>query len=331
MKCNYIFTIGSILFFACLFTLSSGAQEKEKQIEIIRLSDRAWLGVQISDVSPDIIDIEKLPRDEGAFVTRVSGDSPADSAGIRAGDVIIRFGDREIYEAEGLRRAVRRAEINETVPVLIVRDGGQQELSVTLRERPRRQAIRIPRIPDTPRIMMHHRHGRLGISVIDLNPQLREYFQVREELGVLVERVFENSPAEKANLRAGDVILRIDENEIASARELRRTLAGYEADEQVRIEIMREGSRSTITAQLEEREISEFYLPDFDREEFEIQIFGPGGAEAFRRSIEESIRPGMEEFKIQMEEFRKRMEELKHDIDIEIPNYYREVSNTNRI
>jgi len=331
MKFSYIFTVGSIIIFACLFGISSQAQEKEKHIEIIRLSDRAWLGVQISDVSQDVIDIEQLPREEGAYVDRVSEDSPADSAGIRAGDVIIRFGEREIYDAEGLRRAVQRAEINETVPVVIVRDGEQQELSVTLRERPRRQAFRMPRIPDTPRIMMHHRHGRLGISVIDLNPQLREYFRAPEGLGVLVERVFEDSPAEKANLRAGDVILKIDEKDITSARELRRMLAEYGEDERIQIEIMREGSRSTIVAQLEEREISEFYLPDFDKEEFEIQIFGPGGAEAFRRGIEESIRPGMEEFKIQMEEFRERMKELKYDIKIEIPDYYREVSNTNRI
>ncbi len=328
---EYKFKLAALLIFACLFSVTSLAQEKEKQIEVIRLSERPWLGVQITDVSPELIDIEKLPREEGAYVNEVSSDSPADSAGIRAGDVIVRFGDREIYEADGLMRAVRRVEINESVPVVIVRDGQEQELTVTLRERPRRRAFRMPGIPETPRLMLHHRYGRLGISVIDLNPQLREYFKVPEGLGVLVERVYENTPAEEANLRAGDVILKVAEKDITSARELRRTLAEYEADERIQIEIMREGLRSTLEAQLEDREISEFYLPDFDKEEFEIQIFGPGGAEAFRRSIEESIRPGLEEFKLQMEEFRERMKDLKHDIKIEIPDHYREVNKSNRI
>ncbi len=324
-----IFKITAFLLVS-LLSLSVTAQDqpyKERQVEIIRFFDHQWLGVQVSDVSADLINVEKLPRKEGAYVNEVIKDSPADSAGIRSGDVILRFGDREIYDADGLVRAVRRSEANEPIRIVVVRDGRQRDLTVTLRERPRRQAVRIPRPPDTPRIMMAHRHGRLGVSVIDLNPQLGEYFKVPDGKGVLVEKVHENTPAEKAGIRAGDIIVKLDDKEIATARELRRTLSSYEAGEEVRIEIIREGARRTITAQLEEHEFSEFYLPDFDQEEFEVRIFGPGGVEEFRRNIEESIRPGLEDFKIQMEQFKDKMKDFK----IEIPEHFRDISRTRRV
>ncbi len=317
----HIITI--ILCFLFVTAAGNAQEEREKHVEIIRVSGYPWLGVQISNVTPDIVDFETLPAEQGAYVSNVTEDSPADSGGLRQGDIIIRFADREIYEADGLVRAVRRSEKNEPINIVIIRNGEEHTLTVTLRERPRRQALRVPG-PDRPRIMIDHRHGRLGISVIDLNPQLGEYFKVPDGNGVLVEKVREDTPAEKAGIRAGDVIVKIGDREIDTARRLRRVLSTYDAGEEIQIELVREGARRTVTAQLEERSVSEFYFPEFDPEDFEIQIFGPGGAEEFRRKLEESIRPGLEDLKIQLKEHFK-------DFQIELPEQIREVSRQIRI
>jgi membrane-associated protease RseP (regulator of RpoE activity) len=335
MNYRYSMLIISAFMLAASLSLPGKAQdtrESERRVEIIRLSDHPWLGVRVSDVSPQVVDTTKQPREKGAYVVEVESDSPADSAGILAGDVIVGFGDREIYGAGELVSAVRGTEVGEAVRVVIVRDGRQRDLTVTVRERPRRRAVRIPHPPDAPRIMMAHRHGRLGVSVINLSDQLAEYFKVPDGKGVLVEKVHENTPAERADLRAGDVIVKINDREIDTASRLRRVLSTYDAGEDIRIETIREGSRRTISVQLEERSMSEFYLPDFevphfDSEEFEVRIFGPGGKEEFKRNIEESIRPGMEDLKIQMDQLRERLQDMR----IEIPEHYRNAARTRRV
>jgi C-terminal processing protease CtpA/Prc len=321
-----------IAVFVSLPGKAQDTRESEQRVEIIRLSDRPWLGVRVSDESPQVIDTTKDPREKGAYVVEVESDSPADSAGILAGDVIIGFDDREIYDADGLVSAVRRTEAGKAVKVVLVRDGRQRDLTVTLRERPRRHAVRIPHPPDPPRIMMAHRHGRLGISVVNLSDQLAGYFKVPDGKGVLVEKVHENTPAERAGMRAGDVIVKVNDREIDTASRLRRVLSTYDAGEEIRIETIREGSRRTFSVQLEERSVSEFYLPDievphFDREEFEVRLFGPGGKEEFKRHIEESIRPGMEDLKIEMDQLRERLQDLR----IEIPEHYRNAARTRRV
>jgi C-terminal processing protease CtpA/Prc len=315
MKQSYTAYIMIVILCSLFFTLFLNAQKVERRVEIIRLSDHPWLGVQISDAS----DTEGLSAKHGAYVNDVVADSPADSAGLRIGDVIIRFGEVEILEAEDLTRAVGQSEKNEPVGIVVIRDGREQRLSVTLRDRPHRHALRMPPPHDRQRIVITQNYGRLGVSVINLSSQLREYFKVPEGSGVLVEKVHAETPAEKAGIRAGDVIIKVGDRNIDTARRLRRVLSTYDAGEQIQVELIREGTKRTVTAQLEERSSTEFYIPDIDREDLEFRIFGPGGAEEFRRNLEESIRPGLEDLRIQLKEHF-------NEFQIKIPDRIREVS-----
>lgn len=315
MKQSYTAYIITVILCSLFFTLFMHAQEVERRVEIIRLSDHPWLGVQISDAS----DTEGLSTKHGAYVNDVVADSPADSAGLRIGDVIIRFGEVEILEAEDLTRAVGQSEKNEPVGIVVIRDGRDQRLSVTLRDRPHRHALRMPSPHDRQRIVITQNYGRLGVSVINLSSQLKEYFKVPEGSGVLVEKVHTETPAEKAGIRAGDVIVKVGDRNIDTVRRLRRVLSTYDAGEQIQVELIREGTKRTVTAQLEERSTTEFYIPDIDREDLEFRIFGPGGAEEFRRNLEESIRPGLEDLRIQLKEHFD-------EFQIKIPERIREVS-----
>lgn len=315
MRHSYTAFMTALILCSFLISFQMNAQEVERRVEVIRLSDHPWLGVQISDVS----DIETPSRENGAYINEVITESPADSAGLREGDVVIRFGNLEIPGADDLRRAVRESEKDQPVEIVVVRDGREQQVSVTLRDRPHRQALRMPGPFERQRIVVTQRYGRLGVSVIDLSSQLREYFKVPEDSGVLVEKVHEDTPAEKAGIRAGDVIVTVGDRNIDTARRLRRVLSTYDAGEQIQVKFIREGTERTVTAELDERNTAEFYIPDINREDLEFRIFGPGGAEEFRRNLEESIRPGLEDLRIQLKE---QFDELR----IKIPERVREVS-----
>lgn len=318
MRHSYTAFVTAIILCSFLISFQMNAQDVERRVEVIRLSDHPWLGVQISDVS----DIETPSRENGAYINEVIAESPADSAGLREGDVIIRFGNLGIPGADDLRRAVRESEKDQPVVIVVVRDGREQQVSVTLRDRPHRQALRMPGPFERQRIVVTQRYGRLGVNVIELSSQLREYFMVPQDSGVLVEKVHADTPAEKAGIRAGDVIITVGDRNIDTARRLRRVLSTYDAGEQIQVEFIREGTKRTVTAELDERNTAEFYIPDINREDLEIRIFGPGGAEEFRRNLEESIRPGLEDLRIQLkehfDEFQIKIPERIHEISRQI-------------
>lgn len=94
------------------------------------------------------------------------------------------------------------------------------------------------------------RGGFLGVETLGLGEQLAEYFQAPEDHGVLVTRVVEDSPAADAGLRAGDVIVSVDGKDIEDADDLRRRVRRHDPGDSVEIEVIRKGSRKTLTATL---------------------------------------------------------------------------------
>lgn len=98
------------------------------------------------------------------------------------------------------------------------------------------------------------RRGFLGVHVIELTPELRRHFQAGEDNGVMVSRVEEDSPAAAAGIEVGDVLLAVDGEEVASARDLRRAVAPRRRGDAVGVEVVRGGRQRTLTATLDERE-----------------------------------------------------------------------------
>ena len=120
------------------------------------------------------------------------------------------------------------------------------------------------RVHIAPRVLRGGNRGFLGVSTMNLGDQLAEYFQVPAGTGALVTQVVEDSAAEKAGLKAGDVILSVDGKKIDGPGELRRAIRKHDPEESVEIEIARDGARKTITATLGKgRDFgSVFFAPD---------------------------------------------------------------------
>jgi predicted metalloprotease with PDZ domain len=319
-----------IIFMLCITAVIglppavSADEGSQREIIISRSPGSPWLGVQAADVDSDRVDLSTLPRNEGAYVLEVIKESPADSAGLQRGDVIIRFGDREIYDAGGLVSAVRKSRVGESLRITVIRNGGQAELTAVLgqRETPHRFSMRFPGESPRRQLPPATRSPVLGISAIDLNPQLAGYLRIPGEKGVLVEQVYEDSPSERSGIRAGDVIVSVDGHEVATTRALRRKLREYEPGATVMVGLIRDGNRETVKTELAESAMPrsfnfdfDFDIDfDFDPERFELEIFGPEGVRGFKerlhREIRSSVKPGLEGLREDMHRLKDRLKEI---------------------
>jgi serine protease Do len=240
------------------------------------------LGIDIRDVDAADVTREKLDGRVGAAVDEVQAGSAAEKAGIRAGDIVVTFDGERVRSARHLARLVDETPDGREVEATVVRNGERRTLKLTPQSAPgwlSRQfgieprhysySFRLPErfdlnIPNfdreefrselrnrlRPFALMDGR-SRLGVGVQELTGQLGEYFGAASG-GVLVTDVDEGTPAKTAGLRAGDVITRINDQQVRSGDELRRRLA--EVTGEVRIGIVRDRKEQTITAKLDEIE-----------------------------------------------------------------------------
>ena len=179
---------------------------------------RGWLGVRIQDVDEDIAEsIDGLDRAAGAVVTGVP-EGPAKDAGILQGDVIVIFDGREVEDVRDLVQTVGNTEVGKAVDVVVVRDGEQVTLSVTLGLRDDEQLARADEPPvneDAPKD-----YEGLGITLSNLTEEIREGLNLAVGLeGVVVVDVVETSEAFEKGLKSGDVIVEAGQEKITSLAE----------------------------------------------------------------------------------------------------------------
>ena len=236
---------------------------------VVMLSGRStWLGVEIDDVSESKAAELKLRDPFGAVVTRVEDESPAGRAGVRESDVIVSFQGQRVESTSSLRRFVRETPAGRTVSVGVIRDAAERTLSVKLEARPAR-SWKLGALPpmnfkqfSLPHAFWTDGGPRLGVGVSDLGSQLGEYFGVKSGDGVLVTEVSDGTPAEKAGMKAGDVIVRIDGDPIAATGDIREALHD-KAGKDVEVVVVRNRREMTIKATLEEESEgdSHSYIP----------------------------------------------------------------------
>ena len=166
------------------------------------------------------------------------------------------------------------------------------------------------RIHVAPKVRMREggKRGFLGVSMMNLNEQLAEYFQVPAGSGVLITSVVEDSPAEKAGLKAGDVVLSVDGKDIDGPGDLRRAIRKHDPEESIEIEFQRDGSSRTVTATLAKNKDfgSMFFVPE-DVDDLDLDFgFGLDDLEHFEM-------PDIEGFGVHLENLGEHLEKLNLD------------------
>jgi serine protease Do len=247
----------------------------------------SYLGVYLEEVTPDRIKELGLTEERGAIIMKVVQGSPAEKAGLKENDVVVAFNGQRVDSMMALRRVLSETPADRNVQIEVIRGGNRQTVTATLSkksqgfglaspewnaqllhgEEARKRAEELLRqnqdgtkgVPDfgnfsfvNPGEFTIFRGGRLGISAESLTDQLAEYFGVKEGRGVLVSQVNEDSPADKAGLKAGDVIVAIDNEKVDNLDTLVNALSKKE-EGSVSMKVIRNRAEQIINVTLEKR------------------------------------------------------------------------------
>ncbi|MEZ5428682.1 MAG: PDZ domain-containing protein [Pyrinomonadaceae bacterium] len=235
----------------------------------------SYLGVQTRDVSKENMAQFGLNEVRGVAIEKVMDDSPAARAGLMNNDVIIRFNGESVTSVRKLTRLIGEVAPDHSARITVLRNGVERDFDVALakRELPQLNAgnfkFEMPPMPDfkefpkgeipdikvfpAPKageqgafVWSTGTYRQIGVTVTSLSKQLGDYFGVSEGKGVLINNVREDSPAAKAGLRAGDVIVEIDGKAIEGSFDLSRAI-NEKKEGDITLTIVRDKNRRTVT------------------------------------------------------------------------------------
>jgi membrane-associated protease RseP (regulator of RpoE activity) len=272
-----------------------------------------WLGVTLSE------------DEDGVRVDGVEEGSPAEKAGLQEGDRILEMEGRRMATSRDVRRAVRDLEPGDAMQIRIERKSKERTLTATLGERPDDFNV----LRDYHRLMpegdfepgpfwMDASRNYIGVQVQSMTEDLRAYFKAPRGRGLLVSKVKDGTPAAKAGLRAGDVIIAADGKEVSDRGDLREALADHEPGDKVSIRIVRDGSEKTVDVEIARREgpgmrHGSMSLPD-DREMW-IEGIGKETSEQIHQALEQAMKE-IERTKLERAEVHRQIHEAMEQLQL---------------
>jgi serine protease Do len=235
----------------------------------------SYLGVGLLELDAKRVAELGIDSPDGVEISSVAKDSPADRAGLERGDVILEFRGERVVGVDHFIRLVRETPVGREADVVLWRNGQRTKLAVTVGKRKLAEAriygLRLDceegedchspaydftwrgRFPDfdVPHPRMVYRSPVVGAEMEGLDGQLAEFFGVEE--GVLVRQVDADSPAGRAGLQAGDVIVSVGGEAAKTPRQVSRTVRRAEPDQPVALEIMRNRTKKTLQLHPDQR------------------------------------------------------------------------------
>lgn len=176
---------------------------------------RGSLGVRIQEVTPEIAKNFGLKEPQGALVADVIEGSPADKAGIKSGDIIVSYNGKDIKNRDALPKLVAATEIGKKVKVGIIRDGKRIDLEVVVGEL-QDETVVASKKPDVEK--------DFGLIVQNITPEIARHLKLKDTRGVIVTEVEPNSPAYNADIREGDIIIKIGKKTIKNVNDFKEAL-----------------------------------------------------------------------------------------------------------
>jgi len=249
----------------------------------------AYLGVDISDVTPERLSALKLKEEKGVEVTMVDQDAPAGKAGIKEHDVILTMNGTTIESGAQLRRMIHETPAGRVVSLGLSRDGQPMNVKVQLGERNKAFAFVAPKAKefhlDMPEVrvmpdidipamnmVVVTTSARSGLMVENITPQLGEFFGVKNGNGVLIRSVEKGSRAEKAGFRAGDVIVKVNDQAVHDTSDFSHAVKSRTGNS-VSVNLVRDKKEQTLNLSLPEKKDSSWFEEEsFDEPTFNADV-----------------------------------------------------------
>src|SRR5215212_6584238 len=222
-----------------------------------------FLGVYGKNIKQDKMARYHMSQVRGVGVTQIVKDSPAEKAGLRKDDVILRIDGENVTSVRKLNRLVSEIAPDHNVRITISRNGSEQEISATMGKRKNPTIVRdllsqepktwkwegqLPGIDMLPNnngdVFIFGNSRRIGVSTMELTKQLADYFGIADGRGVLVTSVSDDGPAAKAGVKAGDVITAIDGEAVDSPGDIARAI-NRKKEGEISLTVIRNKSQQT--------------------------------------------------------------------------------------
>ena len=213
---------------------SNMVQQVVEQLRVRGKVTRGWLGVGIQEVTAELAGKFGIKENDGVLVNDVFENEPAAQAGLKPGDIIAKVDGRRVETPAGLSRAVAGLTPGTKIELDVIRSGERRTITVDLGERKEDAVVAsIPSPPPQPEV-------KLGLSVQDLTPELADKFKIKDQKGVLVNKVDPGSVAQEQGLREGDLIKEVNRQAVASSEEFKSAVAQAKKGESVLLRVVRE-------------------------------------------------------------------------------------------
>jgi serine protease Do len=194
---------------------------------------RGWMGVQIQPLTEDLAKSFGLTERKGALVAGVISGDPADKAGLKSGDIIVRYEGRVVESEKDVVNWVGNTPPDKEVELRVLRDG--KELGIKLR-------VGRKSDKETDEAAVDSDKGKLGLTVQDLTDELSQKLGIEGVSGVLVSEVESGSPADEGGIQKMDVIVEVNRQAVKNVRQFREALARVEADQIALFLVKRQGA-----------------------------------------------------------------------------------------
>jgi serine protease Do len=225
---------------------------------------RSFLGVHVAEIDSSRSKELNLKEERGVEITGIEEGSPAEKAGLRKGDVVLEYNGHAVDGTQQFVRLVQETPAGRQVKLSVHRNGSPFTITASVGTRKGRVITRSrsgamvevepPRVnvwvPDIPRATMTWGNSLLGVEAETVDGQLAEFFGVKE--GALVRSVSQGSAAEKAGLKAGDVVTKLDQSKVASARELLNLVRSSRGKKTYPVTVVRDKKEVTVSVTTDE-------------------------------------------------------------------------------
>jgi serine protease Do len=194
-----------------------------------------YLGLSLGEVNGAVTQELNLPKGTGVYVNGVVNTSPAQKAGIKTGDVILKSDHKAVNNPEGVAQILATKKAGDVIKLVVSRNGTKKSFQVKLENAP--MGLQVGAIQNP---------AWMGADIQDIDAVMKIQFNLPDNRGVIVSHVAKTSPAQAAGLQAGDVIRRFGATRIRDVKQLQELILGSQPGQKVQLAILRDGQQGTL-------------------------------------------------------------------------------------